>query len=81
MLRALGDYRDMSAFEQALPSENFSRLEIPLGRLGKRVYGFMSIREPLPDDRDHRQDVPHTSLLWLHQVGLHHLSTFLHPLA
>ena len=62
MLRALGDYRDMSAFEQAPPSENFPRPEIPPGRPGKRVHGFMSMREPLPDDRDRRQDVPpHTT--------------------
>ena len=35
MLRALDNYRNMSAFEKVPPSEDFSRPKIPSGRPGK----------------------------------------------
>ena len=47
----------MSAFEQALPAENFLRSQIPPERSGKRVHRFMSMKELLPIDHDHQQDV------------------------
>ena len=58
MLRALGDYRDLSLFEHAPPAPDLPRPQIPPGRPGKRVHGFMSMREPLEDDRVPYHDEP-----------------------
>ena len=51
MLTALGEYRDLSLSKVAPPAPKFPRPEIPPRRPGKRVHGFMSLREPLVNIR------------------------------
>ena len=47
------------------------RPQIPLGRFGKRAYGFMSIREPLVDDGGpHHDDVGHNTTLVASKGGM-----------
>ena len=58
MLTALGEYRDLSLSEPAPPAPEFPRPDIPPGRPGKRMHGFMSLREPLADDWGHHQHAP-----------------------
>ena len=47
MLNALGEYQDMSISNLAPLTFDLLRSHIPLGRAGKKAYGFMSLKEPL----------------------------------
>ena len=51
ILSALSEYGDLLIFELALPTPDLSRPKIPLVRPGKKTHKFMSLREPLVDDR------------------------------
>lgn len=61
ILTALGEYRDLSISEPAPLAPDLPRPQIPLGRPGKRVHGFMSMREPLVDDWVPHHDDPDRS--------------------
>ena len=50
MLSSLGQYQDLSIFELTPLALDLPRLEIPLGRPGKRAHEFMSLRESLVDN-------------------------------
>ena len=49
MLRTLGDYQDLFISKHASLAKDFLRSQILSRRLGKRVCGFISMRQPLMD--------------------------------
>ena len=64
MLGALGEYRDLSISKLALLALDFPTPHISPRRLGKRVHGYMSLREPLVDDwGPHQHESRHSTTL------------------
>ena len=69
MLRALDEYRDLLISEPTPPALDLPRSHISLGRLGKRVHEFISMREPLVDDQPHHHDDPRHNTTSMTSVG------------